>query len=60
MHTARRLTLLLLAAAVVCALSSPAPAKPEPVHTRLRENLDKTVYRIPALAVSNKDIRGFK
>jgi len=35
-------------------LSSHALAKPELVHTRLWKNHDKTVYRIPALAVSTK------
>jgi sialidase-1 len=43
-----------LTLAAVCVVSSPALAKPELTHTRLFENHDKTVYRIPALAVSTK------
>ncbi len=59
MRTAKTLPLVLLTAAVVCAWSSAALGKPELTHTRLFENHDKVVYRIPALAISQETKRKY-
>jgi sialidase-1 len=48
------LTPVLISSALACVWSAHALAEPELTHTRLFENHDKVVYRIPALAVSNK------
>jgi len=53
-RTTKTSALVPLVAALVGVWSEPSLARPELTHTRLFENHDQTVYRIPALAISTE------